>query len=251
MPTPIEILLDPISLIVIAMYLLLMIWEALFPAKVLPKVQYWQVKGLISFVVYFYLSSYLPLLIDPYMEPLRLFDLSALGLWGATMIGILLYELAIYVYHRAVHHFDVLWRVFHQMHHSAERLDTFGAFFFSPVDMIGFTFLGSICFSLLIGISPQAITLVILITNFFAIFQHANIKTPRWIGYLMQRPESHNVHHGKGLHKYNYADLPIIDIIFGTFYNPKSYENDTGFYNGASNRVLEMLTFRDVSKPSE
>jgi sterol desaturase/sphingolipid hydroxylase (fatty acid hydroxylase superfamily) len=33
---------------------------------------------------------------------------------------------------------NILWRIFHQMHHSAERLDTYGAFYFSPYDMIGF-----------------------------------------------------------------------------------------------------------------
>lgn len=251
MPTPLEILLDPISLIVIAMYALLMIWETLFPATQLPKVRFWKLKGLTFFAIYFFLSSYLPLLTDPYLEPYRLFDLSGLGIWGGALVGVLLYELGVYIYHRSVHHFDILWRVFHQMHHSAERVDTYGAFFFSPMDMMGFTLVGSICFALLIGIEPQAITLVLLMTSFLAIFQHANIKTPRWIGYLIQRPESHNVHHGKGIHQYNYSDLPIFDILFGTFYNPKAYENETGFYHGASNKILAMLTFRDVSKPAE
>jgi hypothetical protein len=52
MPTPLEILLDPISLIVIAMYLGLMIWEALFPARPLPLINYWKLKGLIFFSIY-------------------------------------------------------------------------------------------------------------------------------------------------------------------------------------------------------
>lgn len=46
--------------------------------------------------------------------------------------------------HRAMHRFDPLWRVFHQMHHSAERVDTYGAFWFSPWDMVGWTVLGSL-----------------------------------------------------------------------------------------------------------
>jgi len=37
-----------------------------------------------------------------------------------------------------------LWRGFHQMHHSAERVDAFGAFYFSPLDIIGFTMLSSL-----------------------------------------------------------------------------------------------------------
>ena len=132
------------------MYALVIIWEALFPAKKLPKVKYWKLKGLTFFAIYFYLSSYLPLLTDPFLTPYQLFDLSTTGAIGGGIIGILLYELGIYVWHRAMHKYDILWRTFHQMHHSAERLDTFGTFYFSPLDMIGFTFLGSICFALLI-----------------------------------------------------------------------------------------------------
>ena len=42
------------------------------------------------------------------------------------------------------------------------------------------------------------------------------------------------------------TDLPIFDIVFGTFRNPRTDELETGFYNGASNRVLEMLCFKDI-----
>ncbi|QGY43072.1 fatty acid hydroxylase [Maribellus comscasis] len=246
MPTPLQILLDPISLIIIGIYVALMIWEAVFPAVKLPEIKYWKLKGLTSFGVFFYLSSYLPLATDPFLEPFRLVDLTGFGTLGGALVGILLYEFGIFVWHWAMHKYDLLWRTFHQMHHSAERLDTYGAFFFSPMDMIGFTLLGSICFALLIGITPQAITVVLLVTNFFSIFQHANIKTPQWLGYIIQRPESHSIHHGKGIHKYNYSDLPVFDMIFGTFRNPKSYANETGFYSGASNKIWQMLTFKDI-----
>ncbi|MBT34321.1 MAG: fatty acid hydroxylase [Thalassobius sp.] len=247
MPTPIEILLDPISLIVIAMYMGLMIWEALFPARKLPYVKNWKLKGIAAFAIYFFLSSYLPLMVDPYLEKFRLFDLTGLGDYGGALVGILLYAFGEYVWHRIMHRSDFLWRTVHQMHHSAERLDTYGAFFFSPADMIGWTLLGSVCFALLVGINPQAITIVLLVTNFLGIFQHANIKTPHWMGYFIQRPESHAVHHQKGLHKGNYSGLPIFDILFGTFYNPKAFESETGFYNGASARIADMLLFKDIS----
>ncbi|MBN1986060.1 MAG: sterol desaturase family protein [Prolixibacteraceae bacterium] len=246
MPTPLQILLDPISLVIIGIYFVLMIWETLFPAAQLPKVKYWKLKGLTAFAVFFFLSSYLPLFTDPFLESYRLFNLTQLGTWGGALVGILLYEFGIFVWHRAMHKYDFLWRTFHQLHHSAERLDTYGAFFFSPMDMIGFTLLGSICFALLIGITPQAITIVLLVTNFFSIFQHANIKTPQWLGYIIQRPESHSIHHGKGIHKYNYSDLPVFDIIFGTFRNPKTGAEETGFYNGASSKIWQMLTFKDI-----
>lgn len=249
MPTPMQILLDPISLIFLSMYLALMLWEAVYPARKLPDVKHWKAWGMLSFITFFYLSSYLPIFIDPFLEPYRLFDLSAKGAVVGGAIGVMVYEFGIYVWHRAMHSSDFLWRTFHQMHHSAERVDTWGAFWFSPLDMIGFTLLGSICFAFLIGLSPAAITVVLLTTNFMAVFQHANIRTPQWVGYIIQRPESHTIHHAKGIHKHNYSDLPVFDIIFGTFDNPKGYEKETGFYAGASKRVGEMLLFKDVSKP--
>lgn len=249
MPTPLEILLNPVSLFVITIYGVVMLWETLFPARILPKVKLWKLKGITAFVAFFYLSSYLPLLIDPFFAKYQVLNLTGFGTVGGALAGILLYELGLYVWHRSMHTSNFLWRTFHQMHHSAERMDIYGAFFFSPLDMVGFTVLGSFCFALLVGLSPEAITLVLLTTNFLSIFQHANIKTPTWLGYFIQRPESHAYHHAKGIHKNNYSDLPIYDILFGTFKNPKTNEYEAGFYEGGSAMVKEMLLFKDISRP--
>jgi len=251
MPTPLEILLDPISLIVIALYAGLMVWEALFPARPLPEVKYWKVKGLLFFVIYFYLSSYLPMVWNEYLSAYQLLDLTSLGTIGGAVAGVLIYQLGVYVWHRSMHKSNVLWRIFHQMHHSAERVDTYGAFLFSPMDMIGYTVLGSLALVLVAGFSAEASTIILLTNTFFAMFQHANIRTPVWLGYLVQRPEGHAVHHAKGIHAYNYSDLAIYDIIFGTWKNPKSYEHENGFYPGASTRVVDMLLFKDVASPEE
>jgi sterol desaturase/sphingolipid hydroxylase (fatty acid hydroxylase superfamily) len=114
--------------------------------------------------------------------------------------------------------------------------------------MIGWTLLGSLALVLAVGLTPAAATTAMLAIAFMGIFQHANVRTPRWLGYLIQRPESHTIHHGRGVHRYNYADLPVLDMLFGTFRNPKGFELETGFYPGASERVADMLLFRDVSR---
>jgi sterol desaturase/sphingolipid hydroxylase (fatty acid hydroxylase superfamily) len=247
MPTPIEILLDPISLTAIGVYAALIIWEALRPARKLPEVRGWALRGLTAFAVFFYLSSYLPLIWDSYLAEYQLIDLTGLGTFGGAVAGLCLYELGVYWWHRSMHDSDTLWRIFHQMHHSAERLDTYGAFWFSPMDMIGWTALGSLALVLVIGVTPEAATVFILSTFFLSIFQHANVRTPRWLGYLIQRPEAHSVHHEKGVHYYNFSDLPVFDILFGTFRNPEAHAAEQGFYPGASSRVGAMLAFRDVS----
>ncbi len=247
MPSPLEILLDPISLIIIAIYAGLMIWEALFPARPLPTVKYWKLKGFIFFVLFFYLSSYLPLIWDGYLAAYQLIDLTGLGtIWGA-LIGVLLYQLGVYVWHRSMHKSDVLWKVFHQMHHSVERVDTYSAFIFSPMDMIGFTALGSFMLVLVAGFSPQAATVIILVNTFFSMFQHSNIRTPAWLGYIVQRPEAHVLHHARGIHAYNYGDISIYDMLFGTWKNPMNFDYENGFYMGASSRISDMLLFKDVS----
>ena len=188
MPTPIEILLDPISLGVLALYGTFMLWEAVAPGRKLAKIRGWIPRALGSFAVYFYLSSYLPLIWDEYLAQYQLFDLSGLGTMTGAAIGIFVYEGLVYAWHRALHQSDWLFRSFHQMHHSAERMDTYGAFYFSPLDMAGFTLLGSLSLSLIVGLSPQAVTVFLFVTMFLGIFQHTSVKTPQWLGYFVQRP---------------------------------------------------------------
>jgi sterol desaturase/sphingolipid hydroxylase (fatty acid hydroxylase superfamily) len=250
MPTPIDILLDPVSLAAIGIYAALAAWEALAPARPLPKIRGWALKsGLVAFLAYFYVSSYLPLLWDAYLARYQLLDLTGLGALGGATAGLLVYELGVYWWHRSMHRVDPLWRVFHQVHHSAERLDTYGAFWFSPWDMVGWTALGSLTLVLVIGLTPEAATAVLLAVFFLGIFQHANVRTPQWLGYIVQRPESHSVHHERGVHYYNFSDLPLFDLLFGTFRNPAAFAEHQGFYDGASSRLLEMLALRDVSAP--
>lgn len=249
MPTPLELLLNPVSLIVLSMYAGLMLWEALAPAGELPKIPLWRLKGMAAFLVFFLLSSYLPMLWDVHLAQFQLFDLSASGVLGGAVIGLLVYEFCGYWYHRSMHSSNVLFRTLHQMHHSSERLDAYSAFYFSPFDMVGWTFIASLALVVIVGLNPEAATLALLTINFLAILQHTNIRTPHWLGFIVQRPESHRIHHGRGVHCYNYADLPLIDMLFGTFRNPHERGTQTGFYEGASSRVLDMLLFRDVSKP--
>ena len=123
------------------------------------------------------------------------------------------------------------------------------AYWFSPLDMVAWTLLPSVILTIL-GVPPAAATMTILIVSFLSTFQHANVRTPRWLGYLVQRPESHTVHHARGIHRHNYADLPVFDLLFGTFRNPRRHEHETGFWHGASARVTDMLLLRDVSSPS-
>ncbi|RCS30840.1 fatty acid hydroxylase family protein [Rhodanobacter denitrificans] len=247
MPTPIEVLLDPISLTVFAIYATLILCEHFFPARELPRAPAWRIRGLAAFALFFALSIYLPLLWTEHLLPWQLFDLSHLGTATGALVGVLVYECIGYFYHRGMHASDLLWRILHQMHHSAERVDAWSAFWFHPFDMIGWTVVSSLALTLVVGLSASATTASLLVFTLLSIFQHTNVRTPRWLGYIVQRPESHSWHHARGRHRNNYADLPLFDILFGTLDNPGDFAPATGFYDGASSRLGDMLLFREVS----
>lgn len=250
-PNPWQLVSDPASIIVISIFVCLMLAEEIFPGRKLPRIPYWRLKGITAFIVYFFLSSYLPFFWNEYLAKYQVFDMTGLGDYWGALVALLIYELGVYIWHRAMHKSHLLWRMFHQMHHSAERVDTYGAFFFSPMDMLGFTGLTSLALVWVGGFTPEATIYAIYGATFLAVIQHTNIKTPQWMGYIFQRPESHSLHHARGIHAFNYSDLPLFDILLGTFKNPREFVAETGFYEGASSKIGEMILFKDINADTQ
>jgi sterol desaturase/sphingolipid hydroxylase (fatty acid hydroxylase superfamily) len=243
-------LLDFVTWAALACLPLFIVLDLVYKARRYETPRFWRLRAIAVTLFAVALSIALPMAWAKLLGDYALFQLSSLGTaWGAV-VGVLMYELCHYWYHRSVHRSDVLWRAFHQMHHSAESLDAWSAYYLAPTDAAMFITLGTLVFGPLLGLSPEAAAVANLFLTFNAFFQHANIRTPRWIGYIIQRPESHGVHHERGVHRYNYSDLPLWDMLFGTFRNPATFEQKVGFYDGASTRVKDMLLGRDVSVPS-
>jgi sterol desaturase/sphingolipid hydroxylase (fatty acid hydroxylase superfamily) len=134
------------------------------------------------------------------------------------------------------------------MCHSAERMDLSGADYFHTLDVIGFALVTSASLVLVLGLTAPAAIGANLTAVFCGFFQHTNLRTPRWLGTFIARPESHSVHHQRGVHAFNYSDLPLWDMVFGTFRNPAEFDAECGFWDGASKEVLPMLAGRDVSE---
>lgn len=249
MPTLKELFSDPVTWVFFGLFGAVWALEAAFPARALPSVRGHRLRGVAALLVFFLVSSYLPYFVAPLLAPLCLADLSGLGTGGGALVAMLVYQALGYTYHRTLHASNWLFRVVHQGHHSAERLDAPSAFWFSPLDMLGWSTVSTLAVTL-IGVTPEATVVFALTGGFLSTFQHANVKTPRWLGYLIQRPESHSHHHGRGVHRHNYADLPVFDLLFGTFFNPREFAAQTGFYDGASARVVDLLLGRDVTAPT-
>lgn len=241
---PIMDTLELLTVLIIPSFLIL---DLLYRARRFGTTRWWRVRAfLVSAANFFFAGAVAGFWSELFAEH-TLLDLSGLGLIGGSLVGILVYELFHYGYHQAAHSWSWLWRGAHQMHHSAESLDAFGAYYLHPMDTLGFTSIASLVFFPLLGVSLEAGAVGALFLTFNAMFQHANIRTPRWLGYLIQRPESHGIHHARGVHRYNYSDLPLWDMVFGTFRNPESFEGECGLEPGASSQLLAMLVAQDVS----
>ena len=216
-------------------------------ARLFPSVSNWKMKGAAFTLLYIAVGTYAPLLWDGWLGEHRLFAGDAQPLWAQIASGFLILELGVYAWHRTMHNVQPLWRWFHQMHHSAERVDIWGAFYFHPFDMLGWTMLGSLALVLGLGVSAEAAIVINLMATFCSMFQHANINTPQWLGYLITRPESHSAHHERNVHARNYGDVPWFDIILGTFHNPKHFEGEVGFHEGSSKKMLPMLLGKQIA----
>ena len=241
----------PPTWVVLALFAAFAALETLRPRRTWPAVRGWRAKGVAFFLLTLVVSAGAPLLWDAWLAEHRLFDLTGLGHVGGALVGFLVFQAVLYVWHRALHRVPLLWRALHQMHHSAERVDVFGAFYFHPLDAAFFALVGSTSLVLIAGITAPAAVAASLMATFCALFQHSNLRTPRWLGYLIQRPESHSVHHQRGVHAGNYGDIALFDLLFGTLDNPARFDGECGFYDGASQKVGAMLIGRDVSTPPE
>ncbi len=221
--------------------------ETLGTGRRWPDVRHWRLKGLGFFVVLMAINIVLPSLLPPSVSAHSLVDGRRLGIAGGIGVGFLALTFASTLLHRAYHRFDPLWRWVHQLHHSPPRLDVAGAVLFTPQEIVLNVLLFQLVEVVILGIDPIAAAAVGTIAAFYGMFQHFNIATPQWIGYLIQRPESHGVHHRRGYHAYNYADFPVWDLLMGTFRNPTRYLGDVGFEGDAATRIAPMLIGRDAN----
>lgn len=239
---------DWIGISVAAMYPLMMGIERLWPARRFPKIPHWNTIGIVGFLYIGALNAaVLAILPAAWFAERKLFDLASLGLVGSVVIGHLLITLAMYTWHRATHEINLLWRGFHQLHHAPRHLNVYVSVVNHPADLALYMALPVVIGFFVLGVDPLAAAILGNLAGFNAFLQHSNVRTPRWLAIFFQRPEAHCVHHERGLHRYNYSDLPLWDVVFGTFRNPATWEGEAGFDPPADQRYASMLAFVDVN----
>jgi sterol desaturase/sphingolipid hydroxylase (fatty acid hydroxylase superfamily) len=231
-------------------YLFMLAVESAWPARVFPPRRGWRWLGIGFLLLMGVVATVVPLLVDPaWAQAHRWMDGTRLGVAGGTVVGYVLLSGVSYAYHRTVHSVPLLWRLTHQIHHSPQRIDISGSMLFHPIEMIIQVLLQLFVTVIVLGLDPLAAALTGYVAAFYGLFQHWNVRTPWWLGYVIQRPEAHCEHHRLGVHANNYGDLPVWDMLLGTFRNPRSFEGQCGFESPQDKRLVAMLALRDVNQP--
>jgi sterol desaturase/sphingolipid hydroxylase (fatty acid hydroxylase superfamily) len=232
-----------------ALFTMFVVAERLWPARHQPHLAGWPLIGVGFFIAYALIAVFLPLSLPASWFEASLLPGADLGIAGGAVVGYLATTLAGYAWHRAAHRVPLLWRLFHQMHHAPRRLDAMSAFVFHPTEAALYTLLGLAVNALVLGLDPVAAAIVGLLGVFNAVFQHANLNTPRWLAWLIQRPEAHSIHHAGDVHGWNYSDFPLWDKLFGTYRAAIGFQPRVGFSAGPSRRWAAMALFQDVHAP--
>lgn len=155
-----------------------------------------------------------------------------------------------YWWHRARHASDFLWRVFHQIHHSASRIETLTSFYKHPLEMALNSMLSTGIIFVLLGASVEASAWYSFFAAIGEFYYHMNVRTPRWTGCFLQRPEHHSIHHQLDVHHYNYGDVTWWDRLFGTFKDTDRFIPQCGYHGDREQRLVQMLAFQDVNRKS-
>ncbi len=226
--------------------------ERLMPANKLPRVRGWWLRVVIINGIQLGIVLLGAKTWDIWFQKVSLLNQGAYmhpALGGA--IAYLVSTFVYYWWHRARHDSRFLWLTFHQVHHSPTRIETITSFYKHPAEIIANSLLTGVIAYVLLGVGVEGAAYNLLYSALGEYFYHMNISTPRWVGWFLQRPEMHRVHHQEGVHYYNFADLPVWDMLFGTYKNPERFEGRCGFEENREARLGAMFAFRDVNQEAQ
>lgn len=223
-----------------------LVWERIMPGRSLPNSKGWYIRSLSINLIQLGITLVTGKLWIEWFSDKSLIQLANLN--APIFEGLISWFIGTFIFYwwHRLRHKDGFWQIFHQIHHSASRIEILTSFYKHPIEIFINTFIAAVILFPLLGVS----LLASFWYNFFAAtgeyFYHANVKTPQWLRYFIQTPELHSIHHQYNVHNYNYSDLPLWDRIFGTYKDTTEFTSRCGFKNGAEQRIPEMLIFKDV-----
>ena len=150
-------------------------------------------------------------------------------------VGLLLFELGGYAYHRLAHAVPALWRL-HEVHHSSETMDWLASFRQHPVEIVLIT-LAQNAPLVLLGVPLGAHAAVLVALKLATVFVHSNVRVP--VGplcFVIATPRFHHRHHQRDGAVANFSSfLPFLDLLFG------SYSDETTDSFGVDRKLPESF----------
>jgi sterol desaturase/sphingolipid hydroxylase (fatty acid hydroxylase superfamily) len=166
--------------------------------------------------------------------------------WGvASLLAVLLLDLAIYAQHVLFHAVPALWRL-HRMHHADLDIDVTTGVRFHPLEIV-LSMLVKLAVVAAIGAPAVAVLTFEVLLNATSMFNHANVAMPpaveRVVRMLVVTPDMHRVHHSIVRRETNSNfgfNFPWWDRLFGTYRaEPKA---------GHQGMTVGITNFRDPAE---
>ena len=234
-----------VTILFIALGMILV--ERLWPANELPRVRNWWMRVVVVNAIQLGIVIIAGQTWDRWFQGYSVFESSRhFGVVTSAFVTYVVLTFIYYWWHRVRHESRWFWLLCHQLHHSPGRIEIVTSFYKHPVEITLNSLLSSLIAYPLMGCSVEAAGLMTFLTAVAEFLYHWNIKTPQWVGYLFQRPESHRIHHMYQHHTQNFADLPVWDMFFGTFRNARKPIPRCGFDPEKEDRFEDILAFRDL-----
>ncbi len=239
------------SYCVVATTIFFLVWERIRPGRSLPRSSGWYVRSLSINFVQLLITLTVGHVWHVWWEGTSLLSFSEIDI--AILEGFFAWFAGTFVFYwwHRLRHVDGWWQVFHQVHHSASRIEVLTSFYKHPVEILVNSLLASAILFPVLGVSVAAGAWYNLFAATGEYFYHANVKAPKWLRYFVQTPELHSIHHQYDVHSFNYSDVPIWDRMFGTYRDVVDFTDRCGFPDGAEQKLREMLVFRDVYKQDQ
>jgi len=236
-----------VVLLIIAIGVTFMVLERIIPDQELSEVPGWWMRVIFLNVLQLGVVFLGGITWEHWFVGHSVLSLNESSIYMQVLVAYLLITFVFYFWHRARHEINILWLTCHQLHHSPSRIETITSFYKHPVELIANGIIIVFLNYAILGISAEAGAWTTFVTAMAEFFYHMNIRTPHWVGYFLQRPEMHRIHHERDRHYYNFADLPVWDMIFGTYQNPPHFAGPCGFKPEREESFWRMLSFRNVN----
>ncbi len=179
-----------------------------------------------------------------------------------TIVSLIVVDFSSFFTHYFQHKIPILWE-FHKIHHSAKVLHPLSNYREHPIDNVSYAITTGIslgvvngAFAFLFSVTPAelftpllGIGIAAFSFNFFGFhLRHSHIwlRWPGILAFIFGCPAHHQIHHSckpKHIDKNFAFQLPIWDILFGTFYLPKQEEElEIGLGDGTEHQYKSYLT---------